>query len=216
MQYLNPRKLQNVVPLGVNVDFYSPLPDAERSRLREKLTDNPLTPIILFVGRMVERKGVHLIRPLIHKHKEWHWVLVGRPDDYNPVEWQSPNLTYLNHASEQELKQLYASADLLVHPSVGEGLTLVVSESLSSGTPVVLSNESLYELSEQDRDLFFGVAPTTNSIEETLIQALADQERLSVLRALCREFALNRLSWTAMASRYSAILAELAMEGDEK
>lgn len=209
MQYINPKKMREVVPLGVDTDFYSPLPPLERSLLREKLSGDPATPIILFVGRMVERKGIHVIRPLIEKHREWHWVLVGRPDDFNPNEWRAPNLSYFQNVSEQRLRELYSSADLLVHPSVGEGVTLIVSESLASGTPVVLSQESLYEVEHKDRDLFFAVQPEINDVEESLIRALADRQRLEKLRADSREYALNRLSWKKMAEQYLSILNEL-------
>ncbi|MFT3894640.1 MAG: glycosyltransferase family 4 protein [Anaerolineales bacterium] len=143
MQYLNPKKMREVVPLGVDTVFYSPISANERDEVRKRITGNITTPLILFVGRMVERKGVHLLKPLIERHGEWHWVMVGRPDDYDPGEWNFPNLTYFRNASENDLRELYASADLLVHPSTGEGVTLIASESLASGTPVVIS-ENLY------------------------------------------------------------------------
>jgi glycosyltransferase involved in cell wall biosynthesis len=168
-----------------------------------------MTPIILFVGRMVERKGVHLIRPLVGKYREWHWVFVGRPDDHNPAEWGYPNLTYYDNASENRLKELYASSDLLIHPSTGEGVTLIVSESLSSGTPVIISQESLYEVEEKDRSLFFPVEPVTHEIETVLVQALSDRQRLEGLRATCRDFALSRLSWRRMVEQYLTIVTEL-------
>lgn len=209
MQYINPVKMRDVVPLGVDTDFYSPLPELERVQLRKKLSGAPDIPIVLFVGRMVERKGVHLIRPLIERHKEWRWILVGRPDDYNPGEWEFPNLTYYQYASENDLRELYASADLLVHPSVGEGVTLIVSECLATGTPVVISHESLYEVNEMDRELFLPVQPETNAIEEKMINALADHVRMDDLRVICREYALDRLSWKIMTEHYLNILNEL-------
>lgn len=211
MQYLAPEKLHEVVPLGVDTDFYSPLSALERLRSREKLTGSSLIPIILFVGRMVERKGVHLIRPLIERHKDWHWVFVGRPDDFNPKEWQASNLTYFQNASEQQLKELYSSADLLVHPSVGEGLTLIVSESLASGTPVVISQESLYEVDNKDHNLFFSTQPETNDIENKLVRALSDHQHLEELRSACRKYALNRLSWKKMSEQYLSILQTLIL-----
>jgi phosphatidyl-myo-inositol dimannoside synthase len=209
MQYINPARMQEIVHLGVDTDFYSPLPGSERIRLREELTGNSNIPIILFVGRMVERKGVHLVQPLIAKYQEWHWVLVGRPDDFNPGEWDYSNLTYINSASEQQLKELYCSADLLLHPSVGEGVTLIVSESLAVGTPVVISQESLYEVDDKDLELFFAVQPEVKVIEESLIHALADQQRLDNLRIRSRQYALDRLSWKKMTDRYLSILNEL-------
>lgn len=209
MQHINPSKMRKVVPLGVDTDFYSPLSALDRIRLRNTLIGDSSKPIILFVGRMVERKGIHLIRPLIQKHQEWHWLLVGRPDDFNPGEWGYSNISYFPYATEHQLREFYGCADVLVHPSIGEGLTLVVAESLAAGTPVVVSEESLYEIDKTDRNLFFASLPESKSIEENLIRAFADPLRLSDLRIACREYALSRLSWVKMAQRYMSLLQSI-------
>lgn len=211
MAYLTPKIKQEVVPLGVDTDLYAPLPADERARLRERLSGSADRPVILFVGRLVERKGVHLIRPLIEKHQEWFWVLVGRPDDFNPSEWQLSNLKHLQDMPEDELSKLFASADILVHPSVGEGITLTVSNSLACGTPVLISEESLYELDAEARKLFYAVFPETNDIEEKLNQALSDRVHLKNLGADCRDFAVNRLSWKKMCERYFEILSAMTV-----
>jgi glycosyltransferase involved in cell wall biosynthesis len=200
---------EEVVPNGIDTDFYAPLSLSERRLVRAELWGDSTIPIILFVGRLVERKGVHLIRPLIEKHREWHWIFVGRPDDFNPQEWHLPNLKYFQDVSDTQLRRLYASADLLVHPSVGEGITLIALESMASGTPVVISDESLYGLKASERNLFFGVKLDTNSIEEALRHALSDPQKLERLRTRCREYTLNHLSWKKVAERYLSILSTL-------
>ena len=209
MSYINPVKMKDIVNLGVDTELYSPLPASDRNRLRKGMTGDPNIPIILFVGRMVERKGVHLIKPLVAKHQEWYWVFVGRPDDFNPGEWGMINLTYINNATEHQLREIYSFADVLVHPSTGEGVTLIVSESLASGTPVIISEESLYEIHESDRDVFIPTRPDTSSIEDSLVMTLADMHRLKKLRSRCRDYALNRLSWRRMVEHYIAILDRL-------
>lgn len=216
MMHINPTKMRDIVHLGVDTDFYSPLPTPERIRLRNKLTGNPDIPIILFVGRMVERKGVHLIKPLVARHQEWFWILVGRPDDFNPGDWGMKNLTYINNATEEQLKELYAVADILVHPSTGEGVTLIASESLASGTPVVISEESLYEVDEKERDVFFSTSPDVEAVGKSLTQALADPIQLDKVRIRCREYALSRLSWRKMSEHYLVLLDTLVKAGDQR
>lgn len=206
MAYLTPKLRHTVVPLGVDTEIYSPLSIEERNNKRMELTGGLEMPIILFVGRLVERKGIHLIRPLVEKHQEWFWVFVGRPDDFDPEGWQLPNLKHLQGIPEDELSKLFASADILIHPSVGEGITLTVSNSLACGTSVLISEESLYELDEEARKLFYVVAPETKDIEEKLIQALADPIKLQDIGARCRDFAINRLSWRRMCEQYFEIL----------
>lgn len=209
MAYLTPKVRHDVVPLGVDTEIYSPLSVEERNDKRMKLTSGLEMPIILFVGRLVERKGINLIRPLIKKHQEWFWVLVGRPDDFNPSDWKLPNLIHLQDLSEDELSKISASADILVHPSVGEGITLTVLNSLACGIPVLISRESLYELDEDAGELFFSVMQDADDIEEKLIFALSDLDQLKRLGGMCREFAVQRLSWAKMCERYSKLLDSL-------
>ena len=209
MAYLTPKVWHDVVPLGVDTEIYTPLSVEERNDKRMKLTRGLEAPIILFVGRLVERKGAHLIRPLVEKHQEVFWVFVGRPDDFDPEEWQLPNLKHLQDIPVAELSKLFASVDILVHPSVGEGITLTVSNSLACGTPVLISQESLYELNDGDGKLFFAVKPNADDIEEKLEVALSDLGRLKNLGVMCREFAVRRLSWAKMCERYSRIISNL-------
>jgi len=216
MQYLVPSVKFDVMPNGVDTELFAPLAGNERARLREQLSGSTERPIILFVGRLVERKGVHLIRPLIEKYQDWFWVLVGRPDDFNPSEWHLPNLKHLQDLSEDELSRLFACADILVHPSVGEGVTLTVSNSLACGTPVLISEESLYELDSEARKIFYVVSPETNDIEEKLNLALSDRVRLENLRAACRDFVVSRLSWKKMCERYSELLSEIVVRGSKR
>jgi len=70
MQYLVPSVKFDVMPNGVDTELFAPLAGNERAHLREQLSGSTERPIILFVGRLVERKGVHLIRPLIEKYQD--------------------------------------------------------------------------------------------------------------------------------------------------
>ena len=210
MRYVNPAVEYGVVPLGVDVDFYAPIPGEERATARTRIAGDPAVPLIFFVGRMVERKGVGLLHPLIEKHKAWHWVLVGRPDDYDPGSWQAPNLTYYPRLSELELRQIYASADVLVHPSRGEGFTLVASESMASGTPVIISKELLYELAEPERDLFYPIVPDVPSLEAAIERIVALPPKEAAARRLAsRLFAVRRFSWKSVSEQYAQLLAEI-------
>lgn len=210
MSYLSPSLDQEVVPLGVDVELYKPLLDIDREQFRKQLSGDSAIPIVLFVGRIVERKGIHLLRSLVEKHKEWFWVFVGRPDDFNPSDWEFSNLLHLQDLSEDELSKIFASADVLVHPSVGEGITLTVANSLACGTPVLISEESLNELNEDASRLFFAVTQDSDDIEKKLLFALSDLDQLKNVGEACREFAVRRLSWMKMCERYSKILIDLA------
>src|SRR5205823_3692828 len=120
-------------------------------------------------------------------------------------------LRHLQNLTEIELKQLYASSDVLVHPSTGEGITLAVMECLSTGTPVVISNESIRGADEQTRQLFFPVEPDTLEIESALIGVLSKASAsVADLREECRRYALSRVSWKHISAQYVDLLKSIA------
>jgi glycosyltransferase involved in cell wall biosynthesis len=96
----------------------------------------------LFVGRFVEKKGLEVVQRLARAMPEMQWILCGwGPID--PTRWGAENLRVLGTLSGERLAAAYRAADVLVLPSVGEGLPLVVQEALAMGTGVVGSDELL-------------------------------------------------------------------------
>ncbi|GAB4539649.1 MAG: hypothetical protein Fur002_05090 [Anaerolineales bacterium] len=209
MSSFTPLEKRVVVPLGVDTEIYTPLPDEERREFRRTVSGSDDKPLILFVGRLVERKGVHLLPPIIEKHPDWFWVFVGRPDDFNPSDWGYANVKHLQNLDEDELRRFFAAADVLVHPSVGEGVTLTVSNSLSCGTPAIISKESIENISAEIQSVLLPVSPNTQEVEQALTQILADRSALNKMRAACRIYAVRRLSWEKMCKTYFEILEHI-------
>lgn len=105
--------------------------------------------VILFVGRLSEVKGVtYLINAM--KKIDAKLVIVGKGDLENILRVQAEPLKdkveFLGAKTHQELKKIYASADLFVSPSIiasdggKEGFGLVFLEAMASGLPVIGTN----------------------------------------------------------------------------
>ena len=110
---------------------------------------------ILFVGRLVERKGVtHLIEAVrrLPPDSRPRLTVIGDGPERTSLEAQiardglSGRVTVRGRVSEAELKDAYASSDVLVLPSIldargdTEGLGVVLLEAMSYGVPVIGSN----------------------------------------------------------------------------
>lgn len=104
--------------------------------------------VVLFVGRLVEIKGVaYLIESM--KQIDAELVIVGKgPLESELLKQAEPfgnKIKFLGAKTHEELKIIYASADLFVAPSITidngkqEGLGLVILEAMASGLPVVAS-----------------------------------------------------------------------------
>ncbi|MFD2145582.1 glycosyltransferase [Mucilaginibacter antarcticus] len=109
----------------------------------------PTSPVLklLFLSRIEEKKGLDiLLHALPHITVSYHLTIAGDGDeDYIEV---LKNIAYYNKTAQHiswigfqdEAKfDVYAAHDLLVLPSHNENFGNVVIESLSAGTPVLIS-----------------------------------------------------------------------------
>lgn len=125
-----------VIPNGVDMRVFHP-PIAENRRfLREQFALKAEQPVLLFVGRFVQKKGLDVIRRLAVQFPEWRFWLAGN-GCINPEKWLLPNVHVFNNRKGSALAELYQAADLLIIPSYGEGFPLVIQEALACGLPVL-------------------------------------------------------------------------------
>lgn len=105
--------------------------------------------VVLFVGRLAEKKGVtYLIEAM--KSIDALLVIVGdgplREDLQKKAAEVKNKVIFLGAKTHEELKKIYASADVFVAPSVTakdgdqEGFGLVMLEAMASELPVIASN----------------------------------------------------------------------------
>lgn len=105
--------------------------------------------VILFVGRLVEAKGlIYLLEAM--KNLDAVLAIAGEGPQREQLEKYAGSMEdkvlFLGPRTHEELKIIYASADIFVSPSVTtsigskEGLGLVLLEAMASGLPVVASN----------------------------------------------------------------------------
>ncbi len=105
--------------------------------------------VVLFVGRLAEKKGVtYLIEAM--KDIDALLVIVGDGPLREDLERQAADMKdkviFMGAKTHDELKTIYASADVFVAPSVTakdgdkEGLPTAIMEAMASGLPIVASN----------------------------------------------------------------------------
>lgn len=192
---------------GVDTDLFRP-GDENPAALRESLGMKRDGPILLFVGRFVAKKGISLLRPIIEKRSDWSWIFVGRPAGEDPAGWRMANLKVIPAVPQEQLRNYYAAADLLVLPSVGEGFPLSAQESMACGTPALLGEETLCAL-PGGHDLFLAARPDPEIIEQILERAMSNPDKLRDLRSRCRAFACEQWSWANSSGQYLKLLTEL-------
>ncbi len=128
-------------PNGVDNRTFFPVNDEARFRKRKRYGLDQEKPLILFVGRFVERKGLRLLKSMVRARPGWQWCFAGW-GPLDPEAWGIPQVRVWHDLQGEGLAELYQMADLLILPSYGEGFPLVVQEALASGTPVLISEET--------------------------------------------------------------------------
>ncbi|MDD2325891.1 MAG: glycosyltransferase family 4 protein [Alphaproteobacteria bacterium] len=130
-----------VIPNGVDLRLFHPAMPENRRFLRQQFAVKNEQPILLFVGRFVEKKGMDVLRRLAVLLPEWRFWLAGA-GPIDPAAWLLPNVHVLKGRQGQSLAELYQAADLLILPSYGEGFPLVIQEAMACGLPVLCSPET--------------------------------------------------------------------------
>jgi alpha-maltose-1-phosphate synthase len=200
---------------GVDTDvFRMSAASFDKGRTRASLGLPVDRRIVLFVGRFVEKKGLHLIERLARRRSDLTFALAGwGPID--PGAWRLSNVHVLSNLQGPSLVPLYQASDLLVLPSVGEGLPLVLQEALACGLPVICGQETAKADPDADA-LIEGVriegADPNEAVAELagrIDRMLTDEETSAEAAQTRYAYALSRYSWTEAAKAYLSILTAL-------
>jgi len=99
----------------------------------------------LYVGRVTKEKNFPLLVELWQSYyeksedKNIYLIVVG--GDINPLLFASHHIKSLGVQQGEELSKIYASSDIFLFPSTTDTLGQVVMEAISSGLPVVVSDQ---------------------------------------------------------------------------
>ena len=189
--------------------FFPARSDGERARLRAALGLPATARVALFVGRFVEKKGLHLVHQAARDRPDVTWLMAGW-GAIDPQAWGLPNVQVHRGLSGERLADLYRAADVFVLPSCGEGFPLVIQEAMATGLPVVCGPDP----AEADpaaavhlRTIDVAHADAACSLAAAIQEGLSEGAEERRARA---EYARNRYSWDAATASYASILDRLA------
>src|SRR5947199_7119830 len=139
----NPRK--TVIYDGVERDRFARVDDAEG--VREEFGVPPDAALVIHVGRFSPQKNhaglVAIARALLKRRPETVLLLVGEGSLQEEIRYRmeraglTPRVRFAG--PRDDVPRLLAAADVMVLPSLWEGLPGVVLEALAAGVPVVAS-----------------------------------------------------------------------------
>jgi glycosyltransferase involved in cell wall biosynthesis len=172
-------------------------------------------PVVLFVGRFLEKKGLLRLREMAVRRPNIHWAFAGW-GVCDPGHWDLPNVTVHPGLTGSGIARLYRGADLLVLPSKSEGFPLVVQEALACGLRPICCTDGA-EADPVAAGYVTGVSKD-GSEEEVIRRYLAEIDAAVAVRETWAErtrraaFAHQRYSASRAASQYAAIIDSLVGE----
>jgi len=204
-----------IIPNGVNPDDFTE-EYAPKDLQRLLGCDTGDRHIILTVGRLIERKGVHWFveNVLPALDKAIIYVIVGDGPMWKTIEkiivqkGLGSSVFMLGQVSDVDLRTLYSAADVFVQPNIPvegdmEGFGLVVLEAGASGLPVIASRlEGLTDaISEGDNGQLLSPGNTDEYVAQ--IHALVrDPASCHAKGQRAMAYLRQHFTWKAIADLY--------------
>jgi glycosyltransferase involved in cell wall biosynthesis len=194
-----------------NEIFYPASSDAEREVMRRDLGLPLDRPVVIFVGRFVEKKGIYRMADVCQALPEIHFVFVGW-GPLNPASWGFDNVSVFHSQPHNSLRGFYCAADLLLLPSAGEGFPLVVQEAMACGLPCMFSRETANAI-DRGHELFLLTDLEQPALISSLRRSLQALKQLAQLRPNIIRFVHEEWSWRRCAETYLSIFEDLLSKG---
>lgn len=213
----------DLIIYGVDADAIRPSP-AGVNPLRARLGLPPDAPVLLAVGRLVPKKGFHVLLAtmaiLRQRHPAARLVIVGNGDERARLLALAERLSitdvthFVGNVPYNELPVYYNLADLFVMPSVRQpvdGLNVAVVEAMACGKAIVATTLAGNPLVVRDGDNGRLVPPDDPAaLASALSGLLSDSEARAHMGRRSRERAETEFSWPRLAGRYREHFLRLA------
>jgi glycosyltransferase involved in cell wall biosynthesis len=205
-----------VLPIGIDTEMFSP----EKYDSNLKVQFNVKDTLLLFVGGLIERKGImdllNAMPEVIEHFPEIKLMIIGDGLLKEKIEQRiellklKENVLLLGKIENRKLPKYFATADIFILPSYSEGFPLVVMEALSSGTIPIVSKLPVFTEDPYKEKLYkFVECGDIKSIENTLIEVIKNLKNNIYSKRLPRDFAQQNLNLEIISNKYISRLEYL-------
>ena len=205
----------HVVPVGVDPEMFSPLPEIARVPGR----------LITTASADVTMKGLSFLLEAVAKLRTERHVeltIIGKAKTDSAASRAITELgladavTFVSGVSDRRIVELYAEAEVAVVPSLYEGFSLPAIEAMSCGVPLVATTGgALPEVAGTHGETCFLTEPgDAEALAAVLQEALDNPEARARVGRAGRRRVVNQWSWRHTAERtveqYRAVMEESA------
>jgi len=193
-----------LVPNGIDVAHFSRRPEA-RTKLRNELRAADETTVLLYVGRVHPMKNVHLVLEALRLLKDAGqqpiFIVLGPTSDVGYLQSLKERVAayrlgdsvwFLPPVRQEEVINWYSAADVLMLPSLVEGLSMSVIEALAASVPVLISRNAANARDIVEDGAGRAINLTAESIASALLPMVSSGNLIPELSGNARRSALAR------------------------
>ena len=210
-----------MVPNGVDANEYATTKNDDLGRFRGKFA-LPEEKIVLFVGRLVHEKGVHVLVNAVPKvlgKVNAKFIIVGngymKEQLSNVVKSMgfAHKVMFTGFVDDETLRKLQKCADVSVVPSLFEPFGIVALEAMAARSPVVVSDTGgLSEIVEHDVTGVKVYADNPESLAWGITRVLTDDGYANWLRNNAYKRIQEKYNWNKIAQQTKTICNDVLTE----
>ncbi|MEM3765422.1 MAG: glycosyltransferase family 4 protein [Candidatus Bathyarchaeia archaeon] len=210
-----------MIPNGVDAKEYEESGNANLSQFRRRFA-LPEEKIVLFVGRLVYEKGIHVLINAVPKVLEKvnaKFVIVGNGYMQQSLSEHIRNMglshkvMFTGFVDDATLRNLQKCADVSVVPSLFEPFGIVALEAMAAKSPVAVSDTGgLSEIVEHDVTGVKVYPNNSDSLAWGITRVLLDENLANKLRENAYRKVIENYNWEKISQQtkrvYESVLGE--------
>ena len=214
-----------IVPPGVDVERFQPLPAATRAaeqrKVRVEFGLDPDAPLVLGVSRLVPRKGFDVLIDAVAGLSGVHLAIAGAGRDRDRLERRAraaglaERMRFLGRVPDDaSFPRLYACADVFAAPCrdrwgglEAEGFGIVFLEAAACGVPQVAGRSGGSHEAVVDGETGFVVESRTVDVRAALDRILRDDSLRRSMGEAARQRAVAEFAYEHLVARLAPLAA---------
>lgn len=183
--------------------------------------------IVLYVGRLVYEKGVHVLLGAVPKVlseiPEVNFVIVGEGGmkEYLIKEaWDfgiADHVHFTGFVDEKTLVTLYRSSDVAVFPSLYEPFGITVLEAMAARTPAIVTDTGgLAEIIDHGKTGVKVYVDNSDSLAWGILRILKDPSLASKIRENAYRKVIREFNWTKIANETMSVYRKALATGPSR